>query len=302
MDLLVCSLADVASTTLRDAALDLADWEAVDADAGRWVLQGDGAGAGAGADIGLYTIEDLHLHHDDVDVEAEDALGEPVDRVVFLSRHKSEAGVASLTVHPLGNYAAADYGGRDATLVPAPIDVLAPTLRGLADRAPDRYEATLEATHHGPHLATPACFAEVGSDEAAWRDEAAAKAVAASVLDALSAEPDRAAPVVVGVGGGHYAPRLTDAARTRRMRLGHVLPDYHLRGEPAEAVADRVALAVEATPGAEAALLDRKALGRARTREVAEMLDDHGVKVVRGGDLEPVDGDDASPGDPAGPS
>lgn len=271
MDLLVTTPRDRASVTLREALLELGGFTAVQE--GIW-RDGDRV---------LFTIDDLHLDHDGVDAEAAEVLGEPVDRVVFLSRHKSQAGIPSLTVHPIGNFGDAKYGGRDRCLVPAPVDLLAPMLRALADRVPDRYEATLEATHHGPHLETPTCFVEIGSDEEAWEDPAAGRAVVQALLGALDADPQ--GPVTVGVGGGHYVPHLTDVARRCDLSLGHMVPGYHLDGGLSEEVAD---LLVEATPGVEAAVLDDQRLGPARTRDAAKLLGDRGLEVVDPRDLPPA--------------
>lgn len=267
MDLIVCSLEDVASTTLRDALLDRADLEP--ADDGVW--RGDGTV--------LWTIDDLHLDHDDVDVEVEQALDVTVDRTIVLSRHQSEAGVPSLTVHPIGNFGDAPYGGREATLVPAPTSFLAPMLGEIADRAPDGYDPTLEATHHGPYLETPTCFVEIGSDEQAWKDRDAADAMVDALLSARDAEPT--GPTIVGLGGGHYQPRLTDLALSYDIRLGHMLPDWAFSGVPS---IETVEMMAEATPGAEAAYLDRRSFGDEAER-VEEVVERAGLEVVRSDDL-----------------
>lgn len=290
VDLLVCSLEDQASVTLRDAVLERLTWEPVPGVDGAHRCAdaaADTDAAAAGDGLWLYTIDDLHLEHDDVDRDAAADLDVDggFDRVLFLSRHVSEANIPSLTVHPIGNFGPAPFGGREGALVPAPTDFLAPMLRALAARAPDRYEATLEATHHGPHLRTPACFVEVGSDEKAWNDPEAADALVGALLQAR-ASPAKG-PVVVGVGGGHYVPRMTDIARTRHVRLGHMLPDYHMEDGVDPGYVDRL---VEATPGAEAAYLDRHRLGKRLIVEVQAMLEKRGIKVVRGGDLERVEG------------
>lgn len=271
MDLIVCSTADVASTTLRDALLDRAELESME----EGVWRGDGTI--------LWTIDDLHLDHDDLDVEVEQALDLTVDRTIVLSRHQSEAGVPSLTVHPIGNFGEAPYGGREATLVPAPTTFLVPMLRGIADRAPDGYDPTLEATHHGPHLETPTCFVEIGSDEQAWKDRDAADAMVDALLAARDVEP--AGPTIVGIGGGHYQPRLTDVARTRDVRLGHMLPDWACSGVPS---LELVEMMVEATPGAEAAYLDRRSFDHAEAERVEAVVEEAGLEVVRSDDLPPA--------------
>jgi D-aminoacyl-tRNA deacylase len=123
------------------------------------------------------------------------------------------------------------------------------TLRALA-RARDlegyAAEVTFEATHHGPRLESPAFFVELGSDATAWEDPTGGRTVARAVHEALrTAVPDY--PVAVGLGGGHYAPRFTEAALTRRVHYGHLWPRYHMNDRVD--VADLLAKAVAATPG-----------------------------------------------------
>lgn len=271
MDLIVCSTEDVASRTLRDALLDLAELDRVE----EGVWRGDG--------MLLWTIDDLHLDHDDLDAEVGAATGATVDRTIVLSRHRSEAGVPSLTVHPIGNFGEAPYGGREATLVPAPTGFVAPMLRGIAERAPEGYDPTLEATHHGPYQASPACFVEIGSDEPAWKDREAAEAMVGALLAARDVEP--AGPTIVGIGGGHYQPRLTDVARTHDLRLGHMLPDWAFSGVPS---LETVEMMAEATPGAEAAYLDRRSFDDAEAERVEAVVEQAGLGVVRSGDLPPA--------------
>ncbi len=71
MWLLVASAPDEASVGQRDALLRLAGWD----EAGRF---GPGPAMRRG-DLWLVTIPDLHLYHDDVDREAEAALGRRPD-------------------------------------------------------------------------------------------------------------------------------------------------------------------------------------------------------------------------------
>src|SRR2546425_7132420 len=121
MRLAVASLLDPASVAQRDALLRVGGWE----DAGTFA----GQSALRRGDLVLVTIPDLHLYHDHVDREAEAALGEKPEVVVFLSKHRSESGTPSLTVHPIGNFGAADYGGRPGTLVPTDARFMTETLR-----------------------------------------------------------------------------------------------------------------------------------------------------------------------------
>jgi D-aminoacyl-tRNA deacylase len=147
--------------------------------------------------------------------------------LVFPSVHRSERGDAALTVHPLGNPGpVADVGGRAGILNPSAPRLMANGLRRLDERAGVvGIPATYEATHHGPELRVPAFFIEVGGGDAD-RPPAAATALIADVVRSLSEDPaDR---VVLGVGGGHYAPHFTDLAKRRSLAFGHILARHTL--------------------------------------------------------------------------
>jgi D-aminoacyl-tRNA deacylase len=76
-------------------------------------------------------------------------------------------------------------------------------------------------------------FVEVGSSEREWEDPDAARAVARALLDLRGVDPD-APPEngtrrhLVGVGGGHYAPRFERVVRETDWAVGHVLADWGL--------------------------------------------------------------------------
>ena len=117
-----------------------------------------------------------------------------------------------------------------------------------------------EATHHGPWLETPCCFVEIGSANGDWQRPDAAAVWAGVLHDAVllgggagpcaagagavgsSSEAegvtDQRPIVLVGIGGGHYAPRVMDVVTAtaggggggggREVVLGHIVPSYAL--------------------------------------------------------------------------
>src|SRR5207247_9289686 len=101
--------ADAARVSPRDKLLDLESWKDEDPFGGRpsWRLR----------DLVLLTIPEPHLHRDHLDRDLESGFQEPADLVVYLSKHRSESGRPSLTVHPIGNPGAAEFGGQPRTLV-----------------------------------------------------------------------------------------------------------------------------------------------------------------------------------------
>ncbi len=123
-------------------------------------------------------------------IEAEhlDEFFEP-DYYVFASRHRSESGARTLTVHVTGNLTKkAEVGGRPEELAYANPDAMKVALieleKGRKERGLD-YKVSMEATHHGPTgLERPVLFVEVGSTEAEWRNEKAVEVVARAALKA----------------------------------------------------------------------------------------------------------------------
>ena len=186
-----------------------------------------------------------HIHDERLDARLPPALREGRPTLVFPSIHRSEQNVECLTVHPLGNPGpTAEVGGRARTLVPTDPARMTATLRVLAERAREvGLSATFEATHHGPELALPAFFVEIGYGSADGPSEGAV-GILADELPQIRPDPDDR--VAVGVGGGHYAPHFTDLALRRRWAFGHLLSRHALTtldGETARS-------AWAATPGA----------------------------------------------------
>lgn len=147
--------------------------------------------------------------------------------VVFPSRHRSESGIACLTVHPLGNLgAAAEVGGEPGRLVPSAARLMTDALRQLVEPAQTiGVPATYEATHHGPLLHQPAFFVEIADVLAEPERRSVAGPIADALLDLTEDATDR---IAVGVGGGHYAPHFTELALSRRWAFGHIVPRHAL--------------------------------------------------------------------------
>ncbi len=151
------------------------------------------------------------------------------DFLIFASKHKSESRKPTLTVHSLGNWGKADFGGKDKTLVQAVPRAAANYLRELQaqkEKLNLDYEVALECTHHGPYLEKPAVFIELGSSEEQWKDKKAAKAIAETILSqTLKPNSDT---VAIGLGGGHYCPEFTKLVLRKPYCFSHICPLYAL--------------------------------------------------------------------------
>ena len=99
-------------------------------------------------------------------------------------------------------------------------------------------QITLEATHHGPYMEIPSCFVEIGSTEVDWELPYAGElwvdclskhlGLGISVPAAVDSSPMLAwndashrsrGVVVVGIGGGHYVPKMNDMVSIITMRV-----------------------------------------------------------------------------------
>jgi D-tyrosyl-tRNA(Tyr) deacylase len=169
----------------------------------------------------------FHIHDERVDRRLPSELQDRRVTLVFPSIHRSEQNVECLTVHPLGNPGpSADVGGRPRTLVPTDPRRMTATLRRLDERSrPQGLRTTFEATHHGPEVALPAYFVEIGYGAAAAPSDDAVRVVADVIPEV---EPDPEDRIALGVGGGHYAPHFTELSRRRRWAMGHLLSRHAL--------------------------------------------------------------------------
>ncbi|MGM0606108.1 MAG: D-aminoacyl-tRNA deacylase [Halobacteriota archaeon] len=246
---IVVSRADHASTHIGEHLLDRRSWSEradpsrPDAEGGGRYYRTDG--------FELREFDDLHIHLSDPSVAFSDP--EALDLVVFVSRHSGDSGPL-LTGHFTGNFGPAAYGGTDGGLARAAPNAQKRLVDRLTAHAPDGYEVGIECTHHGPsEMTVPSMFAEVGSGEAQWRDPAAARAVAAAVLDLEDVPADRiddegTPRQVVGFGGGHYAPRFDRIVTETDWAVGHIGADWPLSemGDP-QSNADVIDRAFEAS-------------------------------------------------------
>lgn len=190
----------------------------------------------------LVFIDDTHLYHDNIDVEIKKKYGIKPKAIIFPSRHKAKAERKTLSVHPIGNYSRADFGGKEKELVLSAPLLMSQALHMLHQKKDIDYEICFEVTHHGPYLSTPTFFIEVGSTEKEWMDMDACKKIA-EVLHEIS--PPSNKKIAIGIGGGHYAPRFTDIALKEGISFGHMIPEYHL-SILNEKVAEKM---IDATPG-----------------------------------------------------
>lgn len=216
--LLVCCKQDIPSMNMKHQLLEKGEWEDIGSDGVNSYLQND--------NIVMITIDNMHIYAENIDKTAEN-FGIRVDDIVVLSKHSSASKKPTLTVHPIGNYKENQMGGNAKTLVKSLPHLMSGTLRKIYELNDNpTYHVSFEVTHHGPYVDTPAMYIEVGSEESRWNDEHAAKIL----IDSLISAEEKDNPVIVGVGGGHYAPKFSKLALTKNIDIGHMVPNYQIVG------------------------------------------------------------------------
>lgn len=273
--LLVCSDADLPSVNMRNSLLSIHDWE----DLGS---EGDVHYAASG-DTFMMSIPDMHIRRECLDAEAE-GFGIHVDEIIVMSKHSAKSGRPALTAHPIGNYHENEFGGRAETLVtPAPALMTDALRRILAYNDMPDTQTCFEVTHHGPWVSKPTFYIEVGSEQTHWENTHAAEILAHVISDL---DPHDEYPTAVGVGGGHYAPRFTELASTRKVNFGHMLPVYQMEGRDDEDIVRMVSDACRST-GTGLVYMHRKSMKRPEERRISDLIASAGFETVRSEDLEP---------------
>ena len=244
----------------------------------------NGSYCARGDDV-IMTISDKHITHEDIDVHAR-GFGIDVDEVVFMSKHSAASGIPTLTVHPIGNFKNAEFGGRDNTLVASAPASMSDALRKMARyNDTDVYKVSFEVTHHGPYLERPTYFIEIGSDASHWGDMHAAEILSKVICDNEPADDHITA---IGVGGGHYAPRFTEMVLGYRISIGHMIPGYQTDGMDDDTVIDYLKAASEATDGTKCVYMHKKAYKKPEERRITGLIESLGMEILSSKDLEPL--------------
>ena len=220
-----------------------------------------------------------------VEFEFLDTTPDPgADVVIVLSRHASTSGRPTLTTHHTGNPTQqAALGGSPATLAysaPQVSRLLLSLYREEAEarRLLEKYEVSLEATHHGPtNNRKPLVFIEIGSTPDEWRDPGAQEAMAAAVLRALSADLPEC-KLAAGFGGTHYPGKFTRIHLEGEYCMGHIIPKYAFNQGVLDSVVVEALKKTWPEP-AGTALIEKKSLRGQDRRRVVRICEEMGVQV-----------------------
>lgn len=270
----LCSVQDPASQNIKNNLLQMHPWSRL--------------GFCSGYDVyelkkfRIVEIGEMHIYQDGIDKKLEECSLD-TRLIIVASKHRSKDERKLLTVHFTGNVEEAKFGGRPRELAVAAPQAARSLLRSLKmlTRNED-YEVSLEATHHGPsELKTPSVYVEIGSTEREWADVGAGRHIANAIL--MLKEND--APVAVGFGGNHYAPRQTKLVCETDIAFGHIFPSYNLD----KLDRDMLKQAFDKSK-ADFAYFDRKSMNAEQRERIGALVEGLGFEVLRESDIRAMDG------------
>ena len=302
--LLLASQEDPASMNILSEVMEIEGW-GDDQEMPHGKVSRHGSG-----EAEVLLIEGLHIWADGIDLVHESVTGYEVDDVLVLSKHASASETPALTLHAIGVPGEIPHGNRARSggitgkVVP-PSTMFAHLFRTMSriaieDNLDQEYDITLETTHHGPLLDKPTLYLEIGSTLDRWEDKRAARVWSKTISQCLGLEGEDSlrwggtGEVMLGLGGGHYAPRHKAVISETEVWVGHILANYALVFEepdggelPLGPWQHSVKVALDSTrkafPGGDVfAHLDRKSFKGWQRQALSDLLSDLGVPILRG--------------------
>lgn len=210
------------------------------------------------------------------------------DIFVFATRHASGAQVHALTMHSIGNWGKAEFGGKQGTLVPATallMKIMFKNLVAIAAAKNYEHDVVQEATHHGPFLEKAAVFIEIGSNEEEYKNTMNGKIIAETIINSIkhynrsdiSSDIGKKIKSVVAVGGMHYAQSFRKLMLDGEYSVAYVCPKHALPLLNEQLLRQAVAKCV---PKAELIALDWKGMGQEKQR-ILHLAQSIGLQTVR---------------------
>jgi D-tyrosyl-tRNA(Tyr) deacylase len=174
----------------------------------------------------FYLVDDEIIYTENLDLEKINNY----DFVIFASRHKSEQGRKTISIHAPGNFRDAKLGGQSGKVCKTSAlfqKQLFEKLKTNMEKFPIKYELTLECTHHGPLINKPCIFAEIGSTEREWKDRKSAFVVAKSISEIINEFRENPYnEIAIAVGGKHYCQSFNKIQLESNIAISHVIPNY----------------------------------------------------------------------------
>ena len=199
---------------------------------------------------------------------------------IFLSKHRSESGIPTLTCHCTGNYANNPYGGNPRELAISYPYLQKRYLQEINNAKPSltHYEIVIEASHHGPtSLKKPVLFIEIGSAERQWVDKNAASIVCNCLLGVLESGLGQCKKVGICLGGTHYPFKFNKLLLESEFGIAAVAPRYNLESVDKDMLNQMIAKSIEKVTYI---IVDWKGLSKEKNR-IMTLVENTGLEVLR---------------------
>ena len=283
--LIISSNEDPAGCNIKKGLLKKTEWKEINTFEENPVYQHQNMD-----ELVMITINDSTIHHENLEEQVKKQLGINPKQAIFITRHRSKTGEPTLSTHPIGNYGKAEFGGKNKTLPPSSPRLMTELLRKIKKNSKETYhKVCFEVTHHGPYMSIPTLFTEVGSNQEEWGKQAPADIIAKSLLDLFESysyeeELPKDIPVLLGIGGGHYAPRFTDIVLEKKAAFGHMIPGYHI--DAGNIDGEMFEKAVNSTPDLYGVYIHKKSLKKSLVTEYKKWFKDHDINVISSKELD----------------
>jgi D-aminoacyl-tRNA deacylase len=221
----------------------------------------------------------LHIHNGSLlHLENLDEVYPDASSFIFLSKHRSDSKIPTLTCHCTGNFADNPYGGN-----PREIAISYPSLQkaylkaitAARHRVP-KYDIVIEATHHGPtSLKKPVLFVELGSTEEQWADRHTASVMCETLLGILGNSLERCKMVGIALGGTHYPTKFNKLLLESEFGLAAVASKHNLEAINEQMLNQMIEKSVEKVTHI---IVDSKGLGSHKER-ILNMAEEAGLEI-----------------------
>ncbi|MEK6882551.1 MAG: D-aminoacyl-tRNA deacylase [Nanoarchaeota archaeon] len=211
------------------------------------------------------------------------------DFIIFASKHQSESKEKTLSVHTIGNWREANYGGERKKVSLSSAILFKQTLQELNKNYQESslrdFSVTMEATHHGPLIGKPSLFIEIGSTILEWENLKAGFVIAKTISNIIqNFKYNQYNEVAIAIGGPHYCPNFNKIQLKSNIAISHIISSYAL---PADELMIQEALSKTYEEDVEFILLDWKGLGNASARQqLIDVLEKMNLRFVKTSDID----------------
>lgn len=224
-----------------------------------------------GSSFDFYLIDEEIIFTENLDLKKIDKY----DFIIFASKHSSEKEKKALTIHSVGNFRQATFGGEREKIGKSSALFQKQMFEKLNENSEKYnlkdYNITMEATHHGPLINKPSVFIEIGSTENEWVNRKAGFIIAKTISETIkNFKENPYNEVAIAIGGEHYCLNFNKIQLKSNVAISHIIPTYVF-----PLTEEMIKEAIKKTEEEiDFALLDWKNLGKPEQRkQILDILD-----------------------------